>query len=62
MNKIERTNKRKKRKRSVKANLQRFTWGSKNLTDMSKTRTKYINTLKEADNYNILPLQEFAKS
>ena len=46
----------------VKAGLSRFTWGSKNLTDMSETRTKYINALREADNYNILPLMEFAKS
>ncbi len=46
----------------VKAGQQRFTWGSRNLTDMSETRTKYIKALKEADNYNIIPLLEFAKS
>ncbi len=46
----------------IKAGQQRFTWGNKNLTDMSETRTKYIRALKEADNYNITPLLEFAKS
>ena len=46
----------------VRAGQKRFTWGSKSLTDMSETRSKYINALKEADNYNIVPLLEFAKS
>ena len=46
----------------IKAGQTRFTWGSKNLTDMSETRTRYIKALKEADNYNYDPLIEFAKS
>ncbi len=39
-----------------------LTWGSVNLTDVSETRTRYIATLKAADNHDIGPLLEFARS
>ncbi|MCK4921216.1 MAG: mobile mystery protein B [Bacteroidales bacterium] len=38
-----------------------FTWGSKNITDQGDTRTKYLNTIYEADKENIKPLLEFAR-
>ncbi len=39
-----------------------FTWGSVSLTDVSETRTRYIAALKAADNHDIGPLLEFARS
>ncbi|MCY3877882.1 MAG: mobile mystery protein B [Rhodobacteraceae bacterium] len=39
-----------------------FSWGRPNLTDTSKTRTRYINALQAADNHDIKPLLEFARS
>ncbi len=39
-----------------------FTWGWVNLTDVSETRTKYIAALRAADNHDIGPLLEFARS
>ncbi len=39
-----------------------FTWGSVSLTDVSETRTRYIAALKAADNHDIRPLLEFARS
>jgi Fic-DOC domain mobile mystery protein B len=45
-----------------KNNQDRFSWGSKNLTAMSETRKRYIQALREADNFNIEPLLEFARS
>ncbi len=39
-----------------------FTWGRQNLTDVGETRGRYIASLRAADNYNILPLLEFARS
>ncbi|MDR1907947.1 MAG: mobile mystery protein B, partial [Holosporales bacterium] len=41
---------------------ERFTWGSKNLTNASDVRTKYIQALKSADNFDINPLLNFARS
>jgi Fic-DOC domain mobile mystery protein B len=46
----------------IKNGRERFSWGSKNLTDISEARTKYIQALKEADNFNIKPLLDFATS
>jgi Fic-DOC domain mobile mystery protein B len=46
----------------IKNGRERFSWGSKNLTDISEARTKYIQALKEADNFNIKPLLDFAIS
>ena len=39
-----------------------FTWGRQNLTDVSETRTRYIAALRAADNHDIEPLLEFARS
>ena len=39
-----------------------FTWGRNNLVKTSRIRQTYINTLKEADSQNYLPLIAFAKS
>ncbi len=39
-----------------------FTWGQSNLTEHSETRKKYISAIHEADNGNIKPLIEFARS
>jgi Fic-DOC domain mobile mystery protein B len=39
-----------------------FTWGQSNLTEHSETRKIYISAIHEADNGNIKPLIEFAKS
>ncbi|MCF8378809.1 MAG: mobile mystery protein B [Bacteroidales bacterium] len=39
-----------------------FTWGSKNLSDQSDTRAKYLSAIYEADKENIKPLLEFARS
>jgi Fic-DOC domain mobile mystery protein B len=46
----------------VKNGENRFTWGCKNLVDASDTRTKYIQALKAADNFDIKPLLDFARS
>jgi Fic-DOC domain mobile mystery protein B len=42
--------------------ISRFTWVSNNLTEMSEIRKCYIKALQEADNHNIQPLLEFARS
>ena len=39
-----------------------FTWGRQNLTDVSETRARYIAALRAADNHDIGPLLEFARS
>ena len=39
-----------------------FTWGRQNLTDVSETRASYIAALRAADNHDIGPLLEFARS
>ncbi len=39
-----------------------FTWGQSDLNRQSEVRRSYINALKEADNGNIIPLIEFARS
>ncbi len=39
-----------------------FTWGRVSLTDASETRTRYIAALRAADNHDIGPLLEFARS
>ncbi|MBU1043274.1 MAG: mobile mystery protein B [Candidatus Omnitrophica bacterium] len=39
-----------------------FTWGAVNLTDTSPTRKNYIDSLKEADRGNYLPLLKFLRS
>jgi len=39
-----------------------FSWGSKNLTDQSENRSKYLSAIYEADKENIKPLLEFARS
>lgn len=40
----------------------RFTWGSKNLADPSKTRTRYIDALRAADRHDYAPLLAFVRS
>lgn len=40
----------------------RFSWGRANLVDASKTRTEYIEALRAADNHDINPLVQFARS
>ncbi len=39
-----------------------FTWGRLNLIDVSETRTQYITALRAANNHDIGPLLEFARS
>ena len=39
-----------------------LTWGRQSLTDVSETRTRYIAALRAADNHDIGPLLEFARS
>ena len=39
-----------------------FTWGGENITDKGETRTWYLEALYQADNGNIKPLLEFARS
>jgi Fic-DOC domain mobile mystery protein B len=46
----------------VKKGFQRFSWGSKNLTEVSEVRSKYIQALRAADNFDIKPLLDFAAS
>lgn len=42
--------------------LERFTWGSKNLGEVSEVRKTYIKALKEADAGNYASLMDFVKS
>ncbi|MEQ8693931.1 MAG: mobile mystery protein B [Gammaproteobacteria bacterium] len=39
-----------------------FTWGRQNLTDVSEARARYVAALRAADNHDIGPLLEFARS
>jgi len=39
-----------------------FTWGNSNMAKADETRQLYVKALKEADNGNIGPLIEFARS
>lgn len=39
-----------------------FTWGSKNLAAQSETRRIYLNAIYEADNGDVKPLLEFART
>jgi len=39
-----------------------FSWGSSSLIKATEARTKYIKGVKEADQHNIAPLIDFAKS
>ena len=41
---------------------ERFSWGGKNLVDLSETRKRYIAALQEADGHDIGPLLEFVRS
>ncbi len=41
---------------------ERFSWGGKNLVDLSETRKRYIDALQEADGHDIGPLLEFVRS
>ncbi|MBX2896746.1 MAG: mobile mystery protein B [Cyclobacteriaceae bacterium] len=43
-------------------NLPVYTWGTNNLLKSGDPRTTYINALKAADNGNIQPLIDFARS
>lgn len=38
-----------------------FTWGSQNLIKPGEARSKYLEALREADNFNYQPLIEFAR-
>lgn len=38
-----------------------FSWHQSNMAKEDETRKEYINSLREADNGNIVPLIEFAK-
>jgi len=39
-----------------------FTWGSGTLLDIGELRTRYVTALRSADNHDIGPLLEFARS
>ena len=39
-----------------------FTWGRQNLTDVSEARARYVTALRAADNHDIGPLLEFART
>ena len=39
-----------------------FTWGGRDLSNPSGTRSRYINALQNADNGDYIALLEFAKS
>jgi len=41
---------------------ERFSWGGKNLVDLSETRELYIAALQAADRHDIGPLLEFVRS
>jgi Fic-DOC domain mobile mystery protein B len=46
----------------IKKGFERFSWGSKNLTEISEVRARYIQALIAADNFDIKPLLNFAMS
>ena len=39
-----------------------YSWPQSNMVKADETRTEYINTLREADKGNIIPLIDFAKN
>jgi Fic-DOC domain mobile mystery protein B len=39
-----------------------FSWGAKNITEQGETRNEYLNAIYEADNGNIKPLLDFART
>ena len=41
---------------------ERFSWGRESLVDPGETRDRYIAALRQADNHDIKPLLEFARS
>lgn len=41
---------------------QRFTWGRANLQDPSEVRRRYIDALRAADDHDVRPIVEFARS
>ncbi len=47
---------------AVRLGQEPFTWGLVALTDASETRRRYIAALIAADNHDIRPLLEFARS
>lgn len=47
---------------AVQVDQKAFTWGRQNLTDINETRARYITALRAADNHDIGPLMEFARS
>lgn len=47
---------------TVKLGQRRFTWGSANLVQPAATRSAYVAALKAADNHDIAPLLDFARS
>ena len=47
---------------AVRLKQEPFTWGRVSLTDVSETRARYIAALRAADDHDITPLIEFARS
>ncbi len=47
---------------AVRLKQETFTWGRVSLTDVSETRARYIAVLRAADDHDITPLLEFARS
>ncbi len=47
---------------AVRLEQEPFTWGRVSLTDISETRTRYVAVLRAADDHDITPLLEFARS
>lgn len=41
---------------------ERFSWGGGSLGDVSELRARYVATLRAADNHDIAPLMEFART
>jgi Fic-DOC domain mobile mystery protein B len=41
---------------------ERFSWGGGNMGDVGELRARYVATLRAADNHNIAPLLEFART
>ena len=47
---------------AVRLGEEPFTWGRQDLTDVSKTRARYIAALRAADDHDIRPLLAFARA
>lgn len=47
---------------AVRLGRPRFTWGRNDLVQPAETRANYIAALRTADNHDIVPLLEFARS